>query len=179
MRRLLWVSSLLTAKFWILELIHGQTNVLLGLLALGAVAAAVHKRPIAAGVLAGAAVFVQTLRAGAAAVADPRSRRAGARRVAATLAAGLVAPALAYGWSGNLAALREWAAGVGATTAESAGQRKHFVRRVLGQTRRHRIGGRRVGAGVLSGPRRHRAARDLAPPAPSPRPTIWTSRSCC
>src|SRR5262245_4106393 len=39
-RTVLWLTAIVTAKFWVLELIHGQTNVLLGVLLLAALAAA-------------------------------------------------------------------------------------------------------------------------------------------
>ena len=125
-QRLMWVSALVTAKFWILELIHGQTNVLLALLALGALSAALRQRPALAGVFVGAAVFVKPyalvllpwLALG------PGPAALGAFGV--TLAAGAMAPALAYGWSGNLIALQEWARGVTATTAPNLDVRENI-----------------------------------------------------
>src|SRR5262245_28533984 len=101
-RTLLWLTALVTAKFWVLELVHGQTNVLLGVLLLAALAAARARRPLAAGVLAGAAVFVKPyalitipwlfVAAGPSSVAS----------AGAVIAAGLVLPAVRYGWHGNV-----------------------------------------------------------------------------
>jgi len=117
MQPLIWIATFFTAKFWGLELIHGQTNVLLGLLALGAVAAAMRGRPAIAGACVAAAVFVKpyalvllpwlVVGPGVTALVS----------FAGALVAGLLLPAVAYGWTGNLVALQEWARGVTSTTA--------------------------------------------------------------
>jgi hypothetical protein len=112
-----WLTALVTAKFWVLELIHGQTNVLLGVVLLAALRAARNGRPLAAGALAGAAVFVKpyalitipwlVVAAGPSSVVS----------AGAVIAAGLLLPAATYGWHGNLAELHGWLSTVTETTA--------------------------------------------------------------
>ena len=120
------VSMFFTAKFWGLELIHGQTNVLLGLLVLGAIAAAGRARPAMAGALVAAAVFVKpyalvllpwlVVGPGITAITS----------FAGALLIGLLLPAVAYGWAGNLIALQEWVRGVSSTTAPNLMTRENI-----------------------------------------------------
>jgi hypothetical protein len=99
------------------ELVNGQTNVLLGTLMLLALMAAQQRRPIRAGAWTGAAVFVKPyallfvpwLAATLAAVS--------VAAVMGVLAFGLLAPAIVYGWAGNLEQLHGWYQTVTSTTA--------------------------------------------------------------
>ena len=123
---LIGVSVFFTAKFWGLELIHGQTNVLLGLLVLGAVAAAGRAHPVLAGALVAAAVFVKPyalvllpwllVGPGVTALIS----------FAGALLIGLLLPAVAYGWTGNLIALQEWVRGVSTTTGPNLMTRENI-----------------------------------------------------
>ena len=56
---LVWITVILMAKFYLHELVLGQTNVLLGALLVGALVAVQRDRPLVAGALVGAAVFVK------------------------------------------------------------------------------------------------------------------------
>jgi hypothetical protein len=103
----LWIL-LLTAKFIVKELVNGQTNLLLGVLALVALSAAERGRPIAAGAVVGAAAFVKPY---ALLLAPWLLGTVGVTALASTgvvVAAGLVLPAVVYGWSGNVTLLRRW-----------------------------------------------------------------------
>jgi hypothetical protein len=107
---------LLMAKFYAHELALGQTNVLLGVLLIGALLAAQIDQPIVAGVLIGAAAFVKPyalMLLPWLAVAQGM-QAAGASLV--VVAAGLSLPALSYGWHGNAALLTEWYRAVTITT---------------------------------------------------------------
>ena len=105
---LTWWTLLLTGKFIVIELVNGQTNALLGLLVILALAAAEQGRSVRAGVFVALAafakpyglLFVPWLAATQGVVA------LGA--VLATLLAGWMAPAVRYGWEGNLALLGDW-----------------------------------------------------------------------
>jgi hypothetical protein len=113
---LIALAALVTAKLWIKELVEGQTNLWLAALVLGAVAAANRRRPVLAGLLVGAAVFVKPY----ALIFVPWLLVAcGVTSVAAclaTVAVGLAAPAFVYGWSGNIALHVAWWQGVTSTT---------------------------------------------------------------
>jgi hypothetical protein len=102
------LAMLLMAKFLAHELLLGQVNLLLGVLLLFALVSVQMKRPIAAGALVGAAVFVKPY----ALILVPWLLVAQGWRAAATGAGivivGLFLPALIYGWSGNLQLLRAW-----------------------------------------------------------------------
>jgi len=115
-RRLVWLGLLLTAKFWVKELAFGQTNLLLGILLMGAVIAAQRNRRAFAGALVGLAVFVKPY----AVLFVPWIAWAeglGALAVfACVLIAGLALPAAAYGWSGNLDLIAAWYRTVTETT---------------------------------------------------------------
>lgn len=114
---LIALTAFVTAKLWIKELVEGQTNLWLAVLVLGAVGVANHQRRSLAGVLVGAAVFVKPY----ALIFVPWLLVAcGAGGVVAcvlTVAAGLAAPALVYGWQGDLTQHLAWWHGVTATTA--------------------------------------------------------------
>jgi Glycosyltransferase family 87 len=105
---LLALTIVIMAKFYGHELTLGQSNILLGTLVVAALVAVEAGASLLAGVLFGLAIFVKpyavillpwmAVSCGAAAV------------LASTLVviAGLVLPALVYGWSGNLALLAGW-----------------------------------------------------------------------
>ena len=116
-RQLTWLAVLLMAKFYAHELNLGQTNILLGVLLVGALAAADGERGAWAGALVGAGVFVKPY----ALILVPWLAFAAGRRglgaAGATIAIGLLLPAVLYGWSGNLAELGAWYRTVTDTTA--------------------------------------------------------------
>jgi hypothetical protein len=117
LRRLVWLTALVMAKFYVKELVFGQTNVLLGLIAIAALLAARRDRRALAGVLIGLAVFVKPyaliLLPWLALVAGvPALLAAGG-----VIAAGLALPAVVYGWHGNLELLVAWFHTVTDTTA--------------------------------------------------------------
>jgi hypothetical protein len=116
-RQLTWLAVLLMAKFYAHELNLGQSNILLGVLLVGALAAAETQRSAWAGVLVGAGVFVKPY---ALILVPWLAFAAGLRGLAAagtTIAVGLLLPAVLYGWSGNLAELGAWYRTVTDTTA--------------------------------------------------------------
>jgi hypothetical protein len=115
--RLTWLAILLMAKFYLHELNLGQTNILLGVLLVGALAAAERRRPLLAGALVGAGVFVKPyaliLVPWLLFAAGPASLAA----FAAILGVGLLLPAAVYGWQGNLQLIADWYRTVTDTTA--------------------------------------------------------------
>jgi hypothetical protein len=111
-----WLAVLFMAKFYAHELALGQTNVLLGVLLVGALLASQIDQPLVAGVLVGAAAFVKPY---ALMLLPWLAIAQGMQAAGATLvvvAAGLVAPALVYGWQGNVALLTDWFRAVATTT---------------------------------------------------------------
>jgi hypothetical protein len=105
---LIWITVLLMAKFYARELLLGQMNLLLGALLLATLLAVQRDRPVAAGVLAGLAVFVKPY----ALIMLPwlfviKGWQAAAAAIA-VVATGLLFPAIVYGWNGNLDLLRGW-----------------------------------------------------------------------
>ena len=116
-RQLTWLAVLLMAKFYAHELNLGQTNILLGVLLVGALTAADAQRAPLAGALVGAGVFVKPY---ALILVPWLAFAAGLRGLgaaAATIAIGLLVPAVLYGWSGNLSELGAWYRTVTDTTA--------------------------------------------------------------
>ncbi len=114
---LVWLTVLLTGKFFVKELAFGQFNLPVGLLLIGAVIAAQHGRGLTAGAAIAAGVFVKPY----ALVLVPWLARTFGWRpfVPFTLvtAVGLLLPAVTYGWDGNLTLLHEWYRTVTDTTA--------------------------------------------------------------
>ncbi|HJZ70933.1 MAG TPA: glycosyltransferase family 87 protein [Vicinamibacterales bacterium] len=114
---LVWWTLLLNAKFLLKELGFGQFNLPLALLFWGAIVAAQRGRAELAGALVAAGAFVKPY----ALVLLPwlvwTQRRRSLLPFALVLAAGLALPAVAYGWDGNLALLRDWYRTVTDTTA--------------------------------------------------------------
>ena len=114
---LMWITVILMAKFYAHELLLGQANLLLGTLLLAALLAVQRDRPVAAGALAGLAVFVKPY----ALILFPwllvtQGWRAAAA-AAVVVATGLLFPAVIYGWNGNLDLLRGWLSTVTESTA--------------------------------------------------------------
>ena len=115
-RTLLWIVAVLTGKFWIKELMLGQSNALLGVVLILAFVAAQSGLWRRAGVLVGVGVFIKPY----AIVLVPWLLLAGgptpAAFAAAVIGAGLVAPAAVYGRQGNGVELSEWYRTVTGTT---------------------------------------------------------------
>ncbi len=114
-----WLTGLLIGKFVVKELVNGQINILFGVILVAALAAAQQNRRILAGALAGLAVFVKPyailmLPWLAAVQGLPGLLGAGG-----VLAVGLSAPALVYGWNGNLGLVVGWYQTVTGTTPEN------------------------------------------------------------
>jgi hypothetical protein len=108
--------AILVGRLFLRELALGQTNVLLGLMVIGAFGC-LPRRRVVAGVLVGAAVFVKPY---ALIVLPWLAVTAGAPAVGAaiaTIAIGLVLPAAIYGWHGNLELVTGWVRTVTDTTA--------------------------------------------------------------
>jgi len=108
---------LCTGKFWVKELTFGQTNVLLAVVLTGALAAAERGRWRVAGVLIGVATFVKPY----ALLLFPWLAVVGGLESAAiaggVVVAGLIAPAMTYGWQANLTEVAGWYRTVTDTTA--------------------------------------------------------------
>ena len=116
-RAMVWAAILLMGKFYASELNLGQTNLLLAVLLFGGYLAAEAGKAWLTGVLVGLAIFVKPY----ALIFLPwlwfAAGWTGLGIALATTIAGLVAPALVYGWSGNLAQIQGWYSTVTQTTA--------------------------------------------------------------
>jgi hypothetical protein len=114
---LTWVTIVLMAKFYAHELVLGQPNLLLGALLLATLLAVQRDRQVGAGLLLGLAVFVKPY----ALILFPWLLITGRWRATAVataaVAAGLLFPAVVYGWNGNLDLLRAWLRTVTTSTA--------------------------------------------------------------
>ena len=113
---LTWWTLLVTGKFLVKELVNGQTNVLLGVLVLLALAAAQQGR-LRAGVLVAAAAFVKPYALLFLPWLAVAQGIAAAGVAFAALVAGWIAPAVVYGWHGNLTLLADWYRTVVETTS--------------------------------------------------------------
>ena len=115
-RVLLWLAVLFMLKFYAHELTLGQTNIMLGALLMGGLLATQVDSPHAAGVLIGLATFVKPY----ALLFVPWLAFSYGAAVALTtlgvIAAGLLLPAVLYGWTGNINLLVAWFETVTATT---------------------------------------------------------------
>src|SRR4030095_16584365 len=114
---LVLIAILLMAKFYVHELLLGQTNLLLGVLLVGALLAVQRDRALGAGALVGAAVFVRPY---ALRLVPWLLVAKGWRAIAmaaSVVATGLLLPAIVYGWSGNLDLLLGWLRTVTDSTA--------------------------------------------------------------
>ncbi len=105
---LTWFAILFMGKFYARELHLGQTNVLLGAILVAGLGAAIGGRRVLAGVLVGAGIFVKPY----AAILLPvlwLTTGLNSVVVAGLIGvAGLAAPALVYGWQGNIDQLEGW-----------------------------------------------------------------------
>jgi len=114
---LVWLTLLLTGKFLVKELVMGQFNLPLALLLIGAVIAAQRGKRLSAGAFVAAGVFIKPY----ALVMVPWLAWTQGWRPFVTfglvLAAGLLLPAVTYGWDGNLSLLHDWYRTVTDTTA--------------------------------------------------------------
>jgi hypothetical protein len=114
---LLWLTLLLTGKFFVREFVMGQFNLPLALLLLGAVIAAQHRQAFSAGAFVAAGVFVKPY---ALVLVPWLAWTLGWRPFVPfglILAGGLLLPAATYGWNANLTLLHEWYRTVTETTA--------------------------------------------------------------
>lgn len=115
-RVLVWFGLIATGKFWVKELAFGQTNLLLGLLLVGAAIAAHRRRRWLAALLVGLGVFVKPY----AIVLVPwliwSQGWTAASIFTGVMGLGLLLPAVVYGWSGNLELLAAWYRTVTETT---------------------------------------------------------------
>lgn len=114
---LIWLTVLFMTKFYAREINLGQTNLLLGGLLIAALLAAQVDARRTAGVLVGLGVFVKVY----AAILLPwlalAAGLSGMTVAALVIAIGLLLPALAYGWQGNLDQIADWYQTVSETTA--------------------------------------------------------------
>jgi hypothetical protein len=117
MLALSWITVIFMGKFYAHELTLGQANILLGSLLVAGLLAMRIDKPVAAAVLATSAGLVKPY----ALILVPWLVAGYGWRVAAAsagvLGAGLIVPAVVYGWSGNLELLAAWYATVTSTTA--------------------------------------------------------------
>ena len=113
---LLWLTVLFMAKFYAHELTLGQTNILLGVLLVGSLLAVQVDQPYIAGVLIGAAAFIKPYALLLLPWLGFTYGFTAALCAVSTLLAGLVLPAVVYGWSGNVDQLLSWFRAVSGTT---------------------------------------------------------------
>jgi len=115
-RVLMWAAILFVGKYYGRELYLGQTNVLLGIVLLGALLAAEAGASRTAGALVAVGVFIKPyaliLLPWLWFAAGPSSLATSA----AVLAGGICLPALAFGWNGNVHEILEWYRTVTTTT---------------------------------------------------------------
>jgi hypothetical protein len=117
-RVLLWLTVVFMAKFYAHELTLGQTNILLGVLLVGALLAVQIGEPAVAGLLIAAGAFVKPYALLLLPWLGFTYGAAPALLAAGLLLAGLFAPAVVYGWSGNLDQLTGW---LGTVTGSTEG----------------------------------------------------------
>lgn len=111
------VTLLALTKFYAHELVLGQTNLLLGAVAVAALAMLHSRRDMAAGATFGAAVIVKPYAAIFLPYLLVTKRFRGATACACMLALALAVPAILYGFQGNLDLLRAWWETVSGSTA--------------------------------------------------------------
>ena len=116
---LAWLTLLLTGKFIVKELVNGQSNALLGVIVVYALTAVQAGRPARAGVLVGLATFVKPYALIVVPWLVAVQGVTAAATVGSVLAAGLLLPAVVYGWNGNLTLLTQWSETVAGTTPEN------------------------------------------------------------
>lgn len=113
---LLWLTVLFMAKFYAHELTLGQTNILLGVLLVGSLLSVQIDQPNLAGVLIGMAAFIKPYALLLLPWLGFSYGVVAASYAVAVLVAGLAAPAVIYGWSGNVDLLVSWFRTVSGTT---------------------------------------------------------------
>lgn len=105
---LAWLTILVVGKFYVRELALGQTNALLGVTLVGALLAVQRGHGVSAGALVGLGVFVKpyalVLLPWLLIASGPRATAAGLL----VIGAGLLLPAVVYGWTGNLEQIAGW-----------------------------------------------------------------------
>jgi hypothetical protein len=116
-RTLCLLTIVLMAKFYGHELTLGQTNLLLGAVLVAALLAIQIDLPLVGGALIGLAVFVKPYALIFVPWLAVTSGLAAAALSIAVVAAGLVVPAVVYGWAGNLDLLAGWYRTVTESTA--------------------------------------------------------------
>jgi Glycosyltransferase family 87 len=107
-KALIWFAVIFVAKFYVRELNLGQSNILLATILMGALLAEQIDARTVAGVLVGVGVFVKPY----AVILAPWLWLVGGLPALAgfgiTVIAGLLLPAIAYGWQGNLHEIIGW-----------------------------------------------------------------------
>ena len=107
-KALIWFAVIFVAKFYVRELNLGQSNILLATILMGALLAEQIDARTVAGVLVGVGVFVKPY----AVILAPWLWLVGGLPALAgfgiTVIAGLLLPAIAYGWQGNLHEITGW-----------------------------------------------------------------------
>lgn len=107
-RTLVFIAVVLLAKFYLLDLTMGQTDLLLALLLVAGLGAVQLEAAVLAGITLGLAALLHPLVLITVPwVAAAAGLRAGATSLAVVLG-GLALPAVFYGWAGNLAQLAAW-----------------------------------------------------------------------
>ena len=114
---LVWLTILAMGKFYVREVGLGQSNLLLAVLVLAAVACWTRRRDIAAGALLAAAAVVKPYAILFLPYLIARRKWSGAASFAVVLLGALVLPVLTYGWSGSIAELHGWWTVVSTSTA--------------------------------------------------------------
>jgi hypothetical protein len=114
---LVWLTILAMGKFYVREVGLGQTNLLLAVLVLTALACWIRGRDVAAGALLATAAVVKPYAVLFLPYLVARRKWNGAASFVAVLLGALVLPVVAYGWSGNLSQLHEWWVVVTTSTA--------------------------------------------------------------
>jgi hypothetical protein len=113
---LTWCAVLLTGKFIVKELVNGQTNILIGVLLMTALVAIRERRLRAAGMLVGIAILLKPYALILLPWLGATRRWPALLTSTAVVVAGLIGPALVYGWAGNLDLLADWYRTVSQTT---------------------------------------------------------------
>lgn len=116
-RVLTWLTVLFMAKFYAHELMLGQSNLLLGAMLVAALLAVQIELPRVAGVLIAMAAFIKPYALLLLPWLIASHGLAAGLAGALVLAVGLIAPAVVYGWAGNLAQLSGWYTTVTTSTA--------------------------------------------------------------
>jgi hypothetical protein len=114
---LMGLAVLFMVKFYAHELTLGQTNIELGVLLVGGLLAVQVDQPGVAGVLLGLAAFVKPYALLLLPWLGFSYGLVPAAVGGAVIAAGLILPALIYGWTGNIALLVDWFHTVTGSTA--------------------------------------------------------------